>query len=342
MTTPERRGTTTVSDRAVRRIAGHAVTEALPGRAARATGSSATVRGGRAEVAVDVALPYPAPLTPTVRRVQDHVTARTAELTGLDVRTARVGVTTLTPDRMTEPDPTPDPDRLTDPTLTPEPTLTPDPTAVPESAKAAPRTRVPRRWWAQRRLPLGVLTLLATLTCGALATDLILVTTGHRPAALWRTGALHWLSAHGPGEPPVTAAALGCALLGVWLIVLAVTPGRRGLLTAHSPAPATRVAVDRGAVAALLRDTVAGTEGVDTVAVRVRRRRATVRAALAFGDRAAARDQITDAARSVLAECGLRRPLCLRVAVRPLPVWTPPPAETAPVPLGAVAPAGGS
>lgn len=324
MTAPERRGTTTVSDRAVRRIAGRAVTEALPGRAARATGSSAAVRGGRAEVAVDVALPYPAPLTATVRRVQDHVTARTAELTGLDIRTARVGVTALTPDRTTEP------------------TLTSDPAAGPEPVKAAPRTRVPRRWWAQRRLPLGVLTLLATLTCGALATDLILVHTGHRPAALWRTGALHWLSAHGPGEPPVTAAALGCALLGVWLIVLAVTPGRRGLLTAHSPAPATRVAVDRGAVAALLRDTAAGTEGVDAVAVRVRRRRATVRAALAFGDRAAARDQITDAARRVLAECGLRRPLRLRVAVRPLPVWTPPPAETAPVPLGAIAPAGGS
>ncbi|MFJ8728369.1 DUF6286 domain-containing Asp23/Gls24 family envelope stress response protein [Streptomyces bauhiniae] len=318
MTARERRGTTTVSDRAVRRIAGRAVTEALPGRAARATGSSAAVRGGRAEIAVDVALPYPAPLTPTVRRVQDHVTARTGELTGLDVRTARVGVTALTPDRMTEPD------------------------AAPEPGTAAPGGRVPRRWWAQRRLPLGVLTLLATLTCGALATDLILVHTGHRPAALWRTGALHWLYVHGPGDPPVTAAALGCVLLGVWLIVLAVTPGRRGLLTAHSPAPATRVAVDRGAVAALLRDTAAGTEGVDTVAVRVRRRRATVRAALAFGDRAAVRDQITDAARRTLAECGLRRPLRLRVAVRPLPVWTPPPAEAAPTPLGAVAPAGGS
>ncbi|WP_030813473.1 DUF6286 domain-containing Asp23/Gls24 family envelope stress response protein, partial [Streptomyces sp. NRRL F-2799] len=316
MTAPERRGTTTVSDRAVRRIAGRAVTEALPGRTARATGSSAAVRGGRAEITVDVALPYPAPLTPTVRRLQDHVTARTGELTGLDVRPAGVGVTALTPDRMTE---------------------------LKDATETAPsRGRVPRRWWAQRRLPLGVLTLLATLTCGALATDLILVHTGHRPAALWRTGTLHWLYVHGPGEPPVTAAALGCALLGVWLIVLAVTPGRRGLLTAHSPAPATRVAVDRGTVAALLRDTAAGTEGVDTVAVRVRRRRATVRAALAFGDRAAARDQITDAARRVLAECGLRRPLRLRVAVRPLPVWAPPSAEAAPAPLGAVAPAGGS
>ncbi|MFJ5018927.1 DUF6286 domain-containing protein [Streptomyces griseoluteus] len=318
MTPPDRRGTTTVSDRAVRRIAGRAVTEALPGRAARATGSSAEVRGGRAEIGVDVALPYPAPLAPTVRRVQDHVTARTEELTGLDVRPARVGVTALTPDRTTAPE------------------------GATETVSAPLRGRVPRRWWAQRRLPLGVLTLLATLTCGALATDLILVHTGHRPAAPWRTGALHWLYVHGPGEPPVTAAALGCALLGVWLIVLAVTPGRRGLLTAHSPVPATRVAVDRGTVAALLRDTAAGTEGVDTVAVRVGRRRATVRAALAFGDRAAVRDQITDAARRALAECGLRRPLRLRVAVRPLPVWTPPPAETAPAPLGAVATAGGS
>ncbi|MFD4790191.1 DUF6286 domain-containing Asp23/Gls24 family envelope stress response protein [Streptomyces sp. NPDC058459] len=319
MTAPGQRGTTTVSDRAARRIAGRAVTEALPGRAARATGSSASVRGGRAEIAVDVALPYPAPLTPTVRRVQDHVTARTAELTGLDVRTARVGVTALTPDRQTAPGAPGAP--------------------APEAASGG---RVPRRWWARRGLPLGVLVLLATLTCGALATDLILVHAGHRPAALWRTGALHWLYAHGPGEPPVTAAALGCALLGVWLIVLAVTPGRRGLLTAHSPAPATQVAVDRAAVAALLRDAAAATDGVDTVAVRVRRRRATVRAALAFGDRAATREQITDAARRALTECGLRRPLRLRVAVRPLPVWTPPPAGPAPAPTGAVAPAGGS
>ncbi|MEU9924002.1 Asp23/Gls24 family envelope stress response protein [Streptomyces griseoluteus] len=225
MTAPERRGTTTVSDRAVRRIAGRAVTEALPGRAARATGSSAAVRGGRAGIAVDVALPHPAPLTPTVRRVQDHVTARAGELTGLDVRPARVGVTALTPDRTTQPQ------------------------GVTETAPAPFRGRVPRRWWAQRRLPLGVLTLLATLTCGALATDLILVHTGHRPAASWRTGALHWLYVHGPGEPPVTVAALGCALLGVWLIVLAVTPGRRGLPTTHSPVPATRVAVDRSSAA---------------------------------------------------------------------------------------------
>ncbi|MEU6815581.1 DUF6286 domain-containing protein [Streptomyces sp. NPDC046860] len=316
MTAREHRGTTTVSARAVRRIAGRAVTEALPGRAARTTGASATVRGGRAEIAVDVALPYPAPLTPAVRRVQDHVTARTGELTGLDVRTARVGVTALDPDR----------------------------TAPPEAPprETAPGGRVPRRWWAERRLPLGVLTLLATLTCGALAADLILVHTGHRPAAAWRTGTLHWLYAHGPGERPVTLAALGCALLGVWLIVLAVTPGRRGLLTAHAPAPATHVAVDRGAVAALLRDTAAATEGVDTVAVRVRRRRVTVRAALAFGDRAAAREQITDAAARALAGCGLRRPPRLRVAVRPLPVWTPPPAGTAPAPAVLAAPAGGS
>ncbi len=48
------RGTTTVSERAVRRIAERATAEALPGRTAKAT---ATVRGGRAEVSLGVTLP---------------------------------------------------------------------------------------------------------------------------------------------------------------------------------------------------------------------------------------------------------------------------------------------
>lgn len=48
------RGTTTVSERAVRRIAERATAEALPGRTARA---AATVRGGRAEVSLGVTLP---------------------------------------------------------------------------------------------------------------------------------------------------------------------------------------------------------------------------------------------------------------------------------------------
>ncbi|MFJ3338099.1 DUF6286 domain-containing Asp23/Gls24 family envelope stress response protein [Streptomyces sp. NPDC086766] len=326
-TTVAERGTTTVSDRAVRKIAAAAVREALPGRVAGATGSSATVRGRRAEVALEVTLPYPAPLAEGVRTVQRHIAARTRLLTGLDVAEPAVNVTALA-----------------DSSAAPQP-----PTAAPSAAGPAdaaarpgPRRRTPRRWWSRRRLPTALLTLAAALACGALAFDLILVRTGHRPPAAWRTGAADWLAHHGPGDPPVVLAGAVAAALGLWLLVLAATPGRRGVLTVTSPAPGTDVAVDRSAVAALVRDAVAGADGVGPVTVRVRRRRATVRAALAFGEVATARDHVTEAARHALADCGLRRTPRLRVVVTPDPVWTPPtPAEPAPAtpPLPPPAPA---
>ncbi|WP_018548868.1 DUF6286 domain-containing Asp23/Gls24 family envelope stress response protein [Streptomyces sp. LaPpAH-108] len=330
MTEPHPRGTAAVSEQAVRRIAGRAATEAHPDGAVRITGSAATVHGRRTEVALDLAVPYPEPLAPLVRRIQDRVTARTAELTGLDVSRLRIGVTTLTP---------------ASGQLAPAP---PDP--APASADT-PRTgsRAPRRWWSQRRFPLGILALLATLAFGSLAADLILVHTGHRPAAAWRTGTLHWLYGHGPGEPLVTAVGTCCALLGAVLLVLAVTPGRRNLLTTASPASGTDIALDRSAVAALLRDAATGTDGVTGARTRVRRRRATVRADLASGDRTTAELRITQAADNALAECGLRRPLRLRVTARPRRGWAPAPAPVlacAPPPSVALAagpvPASGS
>ncbi|MBJ7907312.1 Asp23/Gls24 family envelope stress response protein [Streptomyces sp. DSM 110735] len=326
MTEPHPRGTAAVSEQAVRRIAGRAATEAHPDGTVRTTGTAATVRGRRTEIALDVALPYPEPLAPLVRRIQDRVTTRTAELTGLDVSRVRVGVTTLTP--------------------APSGPVPPGSAPVPAEA-ASPGSRPPRRWWAQRRFPLGILTLLATVAFGSLAADLILVHTGHRPAAAWRTGTLHWLYGHGPGEPLVTAAGICCALLGAGLLLLAVTPGRRDLLTASSPAPGTDIAIDRPAVAALLHAAATGTDGVTAARTRVRRRRATVRADLTSGDvtsgdRAAAERRITQAAASALAECGLRRPLRLRVTIRPRRGWTPAPAPSpapAPIPASASNPA---
>ncbi|MFJ6542627.1 DUF6286 domain-containing protein [Streptomyces sp. NPDC091385] len=323
MTEPHPCGTAAVSEQAVRRIAGRAATEAHPDGTVRPTGTAATVRGRRTEIALDVALPYPEPLALLVRRIQDRVAARTAELTGLDVSRVRVGVTTLTP--------------------APSGPVPPGSGSAPVPADAAPPgSRPPRRWWAQRRFPLGILTLLATVAFGSLAADLILVHTGHGPAAAWRTGTLHWLYGHGPGEPLVTAAGICCALLGAGLLLLAVTPGRRDLLTASSPASGTDIAIDRPAVAALLHAAATGTDGVTAARTRVRRRRATVRADLTSGDvtsgdRTAAERRITQAAASALAECGLRRPLRLRVTVRPRRGWTPAPAPS-PAPAAGLAP----
>ena len=300
------RGTTTVSERAVRRIAERATTEALPGRPAHAT---ATVRGRKAEVSLGVTLPYPAPLADGARDVQRHVVERTRELTGLDVPTARVNVTALAAPRYSR---------------APVP---------PVEETNSPGT--PRRWWSGRRVPVALLTSAAALGCGALAVDLIEVHLAHRAAAAWRVSAVHWLSGHGPGDSPVVIAGGLTALLGVWMIVLAVTPGLRHRSTVHAEAERVDAAVDRSAVESLVRDAVADVAGVGAVRVRVRRRRIAVRAGLAFGDRAETSAAVTAAAHAAVTSCRLRHEPRIRVTVTPDPVWQPP--KQAPVPETVVA-----
>ncbi|WP_416960508.1 DUF6286 domain-containing Asp23/Gls24 family envelope stress response protein [Streptomyces sp. Agncl-13] len=295
------RGTTTVSERAVRRIAERATAEALPGRTAQA---AATVRGRKAEVSLGVTLPYPSSLADGVRDVQRHVVDRTRELTGLDLPTARVNVTSLAPPRYSR-----------------------APVSPPEETNS-PST--PSRWWSGRRIPTALLTSSAALACGALALDLIQVHTAHRAAAAWRVSAVHWLSGHGPGDPAVVIAGGLTALLGVWMIVLAVTPGLRHRSTVRTTAGRVDAAVDRSAVRSLVRDAVGDVPGITAVRVRVRRRRITVRARLAFGDRAEASAAVTAAANAAVSSCRLRREPRVRITVTPEPVWQPPTAPDVP------------
>lgn len=309
MTTGAERGTTTVTDRAVRRIAERAAAEALPGGpAARATKCAASVRGRRARLALGVALPYPAPLADTVRRVQDHVAARTSELSGLDVPAARIEVTAL------------------DPVTTGADGPAPDGGPGPRPSPVTPRA--PRRPWSRRGLPAAGTAAAAALACGALTADLVRVHVAHRAASAWRVSAVHWLSEHGPGDPSVVVAGALTALLGLWMVVLAVTPGLRRRNTVRAPAPRVVAAVDRSAVGSLVRDAVGAVAGIGPVRVRVRRRRVTVRAGLLFGERADARAAVADAAGGALASCGLRRSPRLRVNVAPEDVWQPPRPDT--------------
>ncbi|WP_405958291.1 DUF6286 domain-containing Asp23/Gls24 family envelope stress response protein [Streptomyces phaeochromogenes] len=299
MTAAAQRGTTTVSERAVRRIAERATTEALPAPGgARTAQAAASVRGRRAKVSLGVTLPYPAPLADTVREVQRHVVERTRELTGLEVPAARISVIALATPTSAQP--------LVSPT---EDTIA---------------TSAPWRWWSQRRVPVAVLTSVAALGCGALALDMVQVHTAHLPASVWRTSAVHWLAGHGPGDPGVVVAGGLTALIGIWMVVLALTPGRRHQSTVHTSANHVDAAVDRSAVQSLVRDAVGDVEGIAAVRIRVRRRRVTVRAGLAFGDRAGAHAAATAAARAALTACHLRRAPRLRVVATPEPVWQPP------------------
>ncbi|MCQ4206918.1 DUF6286 domain-containing protein [Streptomyces longispororuber] len=301
MTAAAERGTTTLSDRAVRKIARRAAGEAEPVLAASAE-SSATVRGRRADVAVKLALPFPAPLPQTVQRVQDHVTRRTHELTGLHVGPTRVQVDGLLPVQTSR--------------------TTTTPAAADDAVPARePGPRTPMRWWSPRRLPMALLALAAATACGALAYDMVLVHLAHRSAASWRTEVVSRLGRHGPDDTVVGIGAGTLAALGILMVALAVSPGRRGLLTVVTSTAQVRAAVDRKAVALLVRDAVEDVPGISTATVRAGRRRLMVRAQLAFGERETGRSAVAAAARRALDSCGLRRPPRLRVRVRPDSTW---------------------
>ncbi|MFE9384861.1 DUF6286 domain-containing protein [Streptomyces sp. NPDC007025] len=381
MTAAARRGTTTVADKVVRKIAEQAAGETLPGPAAGRASGSASVHGRRASVALRLPLPYPAPLSDTARRVQSHVTDRTRELTGLGVAPARLTVTRLTVPSQSAAPGVRDMGAATGPGTTngsagvvgavagsgtvpasaplgaspargasavsdAEPTTADQPTAEvpadegpadegpadesPTAGRSAAGRRAPRRWWSARRAPVAALILPAAAGCAAVTADVVRVHVAHRPAAAWRTRTVEWLSAHGPGEVPVDVGSAVVAVLGLWMLVLALTPGSRHRFTLAAATPVRNAAVDRATVAALLRDTVGDVDGVAAVRVRVGRRRATVRAALAFGDREQVREQAAAAAHTVLADCLLRRTPRLRVRLIPEPTWQDP--DSAPPP----------
>ncbi|MEU7335193.1 DUF6286 domain-containing Asp23/Gls24 family envelope stress response protein [Streptomyces sp. NPDC007074] len=364
-----RRGTTTVSDKAVRRIAERAASEALPGRPVTASRVSAAVHGRRADVALGVSLPYPLPVAETAREVRRHVSERTRELTGLDVSLRRISVDTLTvPSGTTAPDgmpplPTPSASTPFSPALSASapsasvpsvsvpsvsvPSVSVPSVSVPSvsvPSVSAPRSeggdrRAPRRRWSRRRVPMTAVMLIGAVSFGAVALDMIRVRVAHRPAAAWRTGTLNWLTGHGPGDTQVVLAGGGLALLGLWLTVLAVTPGRRRLLTLSAPGTSLDAAADRSAVAESVRDAVADVPGIGPVAVRVRRRRVVVRAGLAFGDRDTARDEVAAATRRVLGGWRPRRAPRVRIMVRTEPLWRPPRPEADGPPTAPVTPA---
>ncbi|MEU1529099.1 DUF6286 domain-containing protein [Streptomyces fagopyri] len=170
--------------------------------------------------------------------------------------------------------------------------------------------------------------------CGAVAFDMIQARAAHRPAAVWRTGTPDWPSGHGPGDTSVVLLGAGLALSGLWLTVLAVTPGRRRPLTLSAPGTRLDAAADRSAVAASVRDAVAEAAGIGPARVRVRRRRVVVRAGIAFGDRTTAHAHVTAATRRVPAGWRPRRAPRVRIMVRTEPVWQPtrPEAEEPPRP----------
>lgn len=106
MLAPEERGSLTIGEHVLERLAARAASEVdrVGGAAGRTLGislggealdrsakASARIAGGEVELDVRISLEYPAPVGATTERVRGHLRERVEELTGMPVR--RVGIT---------------------------------------------------------------------------------------------------------------------------------------------------------------------------------------------------------------------------------------------------------
>ncbi|MFJ6728957.1 MULTISPECIES: DUF6286 domain-containing protein [unclassified Streptomyces] len=178
-----------------------------------------------------------------------------------------------------------------------------------------PPARGSGRFWSRRRIPAAVVAALLLALTGTLLYDVVAVRAGHTALHVRRELARQ-LAERPLDDTWVLVGAGVAAALGLWLILLAVTPGLRDLLPMLRPRPEVRAGLHRSAAALVLRDRAMEVAGVQSVHVRSGRRRAQVRALAHFR----ALDDVHADLDEVLAEAvrglGLARPPKLSVHVR--------------------------
>ncbi len=138
-----------------------------------------------------------------------------------------------------------------------------------------------RRLWSVRRVPAGVLALLLVAGAGLLIYDLVAVR-AEQSAMTWRKELAQQFAGRSLDDRWVLAGAALAVLVGLGLLVLAVTPGHRSALPMRSGDRDVRAWLDSGAAALVLRDRAMEVAGVQSVRVRVYRSKVEVRAVSHF------------------------------------------------------------
>ncbi|MGW1556429.1 DUF6286 domain-containing protein [Streptomyces sp. NPDC002144] len=172
-----------------------------------------------------------------------------------------------------------------------------------------------RRPWSARRLPAMLVASVVLVAAGAALVDVVAVRAG-RPAAAWRRHLADELATRPVDDVWMLTGAAVAAAAGVWLLVLALTPGLRHWLPLRSPAPGLRAALDRDGAADLLRDAAMRVPGVGAARVRVRRHRVKARADVRFRDPRQVKDDLAAALDEERDRLDLARPLRIVVRVR--------------------------
>lgn len=176
------------------------------------------------------------------------------------------------------------------------------------------------RFWSSRRVPAGIVALLCVAGTGLFLYDVAAVRAG-RTAMLWRRRLADELASRPLDDAWVIGGASAAMAVGIWLFVLAVTPGLRALLSMRRPlgdpaAADIRAALDRSAAALVLRDRAVDVPGVQSARVEVGRRRITARAVAHFRDLDDVRTDLDAVLAKGIRELGLARQPSMAVHVR--------------------------
>lgn len=172
-----------------------------------------------------------------------------------------------------------------------------------------------RRFWSARRVPAGVLAVLLLAGAGLLLYDVVAVR-ADRPAMAWRRSLARELADRPLDDAWVLVGAAVAVLLGLWLLVLAATPGLRDVLPMRRVHPHVRAGLHRGAAALALRDRAMEVSGVQSVRVRAGRKRVDVRAVSHFRELDDVRADMDVTLADGIRGLGLSRPPALSVHVR--------------------------
>ncbi|WP_431045075.1 DUF6286 domain-containing protein [Streptomyces sp. P1-3] len=189
----------------------------------------------------------------------------------------------------------------------------------PEQARSAPEQGGPHaragRFWSVRRVPAGVVAAVLLGATGLLLYDVSAVR-ADQPAMRWRRRLADELATRPLDDTWVIAGAAVAMALGLWLLVLAVTPGLRRLLPMRRDSADLRAGLDRTAAGLVLRDRAMEIAGVRSVRVDVGRRTVVARARSHFRDLDEVRDDLDTVLREGVRQLGLARRPRISVSVR--------------------------
>ncbi|MEU6380572.1 DUF6286 domain-containing protein [Streptomyces sp. NPDC046909] len=171
------------------------------------------------------------------------------------------------------------------------------------------------RFWSPRRVPAAVAALLLLALAGLFLYDIAAVR-AEQPAMRWRRELATQLAERPLDDTWVLVGAGIAAALGVWLIVLAATPGLRGLLTMRRTHTDVRAGLHREAAALVLRDRAVEVAGVQSVRVRLGRAKADVSAVSHFRELDDVRADLDATLTEAIRGLGLARPPALSLQVR--------------------------